>query len=351
MDRLAKPSLAAIKVLREVMRELAERESDWKLSPEKREANREARTAIHLKFFANRDEAGNVVYEHTDPRTCHGISPYDPREGTQPANGTSKVKRRAPLNGHTVNAVRLTVDCGSIERLTNAKGDVHWRSISKDNVTTWYGKTSKSRIADPEDPSRIFSWLICQSYDDKGNAIVYDYVDDKDVNIEEALANERNRDRTANRYLKHVKYGNRKPNRFSNWTATDPEGLTDWMFEVVLDYGEGAYVEAKPDNQETIYAHAELNASSNSHWPIRKDPFSIYRAGFEVRTYRLCRRVLMFHHFPEELGIDDCLVRSTDFTYSESPIASFITSVTQSGYVRKPEGEQPDRYLKKSLPP
>ena len=28
------------------------------------------------------------------------------------------------------------------------------------------------------------------------------------------------------------------------------------------------------------------------------DPFSSYRSGFEVRTYRLCQRVLMFHHFP-----------------------------------------------------
>src|SRR5262249_432363 len=41
-----------------------------------------------------------------------------------------------------------------------------------------------------------------------------------------------------------------------------------------------------------------------------------------------------------------CLVRSTDFGYTESPIASFITSVTQSGYVRQPDG----MYLKKSLP-
>ncbi|MGH7846492.1 MAG: hypothetical protein ACREQW_15165 [Candidatus Binatia bacterium] len=29
--------------------------------------------------------------------------------------------------------------------------------MSRDNITTWYGKTSKSRIADPADPARIFS--------------------------------------------------------------------------------------------------------------------------------------------------------------------------------------------------
>ena len=64
-----------------------------------------------------------------------------------------------------------------IERWTNVAdpADTFWRSISKDNITTWYGKTAESRIADPADPTRIFTWLICESYDDKGNVIVYDY--------------------------------------------------------------------------------------------------------------------------------------------------------------------------------
>ena len=36
-------------------------------------------------------------------------------------------------------------------------GDVHWRSISKDNILTLYGYDANSRIADPLDASRIFS--------------------------------------------------------------------------------------------------------------------------------------------------------------------------------------------------
>ena len=40
----------------------------------------------------------------------------------------------------------------------------------------------------------------------------------------------------------------------------------------------------------------------------------------------------------KRLKVDDYLVRSTEFTYSESPIASFITGVTQSGYVRQRKG-------------
>jgi RHS repeat-associated protein len=249
-----------------------------------------------------------------------------------------------------------------IERWTNTADatDVFWRSISKDNITTWYGRTAESRVADPIDPARIFSWLICQSYDDKGNAIVYAYQpEDSERIFEDAqgqlvpLACEGNRNdasRSVNRYLKRIKYGNRTPNRdLATWHATDPTQLSDdtWMFEVVFDYGEGHYTEAIADAQERIFAQARIDPAPGAHWPVRRDPFSTYRAGFEVRTYRLCQRVLMFHHFPEELGAPDYLVRSTDFAYNHGSIASFITEVTQSGYVRQTDGA----YLKKSLPP
>jgi RHS repeat-associated protein len=243
-----------------------------------------------------------------------------------------------------------------IERWMNQDDhqDTFWRSISKDNITTWYGKTAESRIADPADPSHIFSWLICQSYDDKGNAIVYKYVQENDEKVEYGQANERNRVRTANRYPKRIKYGNRKPNRDASWNATDPALLTqptDWMFEILFDYGEGHYKEQPPDADKRMFANATLAPPANGHWPARLDRFSTYRAGYEVRTYRLCRRVLMFRQFPQELETPDYLVRATEFTYAESPIASFITSVTQSGYVHRPIAGQPNRYLKKSLPP
>src|SRR6266508_1502526 len=48
-----------------------------------------------------------------------------------------------------------------IERWTNvATGEAYWRSITRDNVTTWYGKDDNSRIAGAS--GRVFSWLICQ---------------------------------------------------------------------------------------------------------------------------------------------------------------------------------------------
>ncbi|GAX46356.1 Mono(ADP-ribosyl)transferase SpvB [Tolypothrix sp. NIES-4075] len=83
-------------------------------------------------------------------------------------------------------------------------------------------------------------------------------------------------------------------------------------------------------------------------WRCRPDAFSSFRSGFEIRTYRLCQRVLMFHRFPEELGTDFYLVRSTDLTHRETPIATYLDAATQTGYVKQ---QASDRYLKKSLPP
>src|SRR5439155_11126615 len=164
----------------------------------------------------------------------------------------------SPRDGYLVRRFRPRIEglFARIERWTNLvdSADVFWRSISKDNITTWYGKTEESRVADPTDASRIFSWLICQSYDDKGNAIIYEYQREDSERIFEdqqgqpvALAHERNRNdatRSANRYLKRIKYGNRKPNRDAiTWNATDAVQLPNetWMFEVVFDYDDGHY--------------------------------------------------------------------------------------------------------------
>ena len=221
-------------------------------------------------------------------------------------------------------------------------GETYWRSIKKDNITTLYGKTEESRIADPNDLTRIFSWLICESYDDKGNAIRYQYKAEMFEGIHFDQAHEANRtpkSRSVIRYLKHIYYGNPTPRQLNE----DLSLRKDWLFEVVFDYGEHDLTNPKPGDAGV--------------WTVRNDPFSSYRSGFEVRTYRLCQRVLMFHHIPDLLdgtkGYEG-LVRSTDFKYSyeqtvdaiRDPIYSRLLSVTQTGY--KKDG---NRYIQKSLPP
>lgn len=246
-----------------------------------------------------------------------------------------------------------------IERWTHkTSGDVHWRSISKDNVLSIYGKDRESRIFDP-DPTKslnIFSWLICEVRDDKGNAVLYKYKEEDGIDVDLTSASERNRGdrndrrRKSNRYIKRILYGNRKP--LLNESGRRPRLLTDlpaaqledteWMFEVVFDYGE--HDKRVPTPIET------------GTWRARRDPHSSYLPGFEVRTIRLCRRVLMFHHIPN--GYDG-LVRSTDFTYdpqdsdeaqdsdyAHGPVYTFLQSVTHTGYRRVDDG-----YVKRSMPP
>ncbi len=255
-----------------------------------------------------------------------------------------RLEDKDTVPGFTIHRYRPRIEglFARIERWTNVdSGEMHWRSISKDNITTLYGKTPESCIADSDHPAYVFSWLICESYDDKGNAIRYEYKTENSDGVITAQVHERNRtpeSRAVNRYLKRIKYGNRTPRQPNE----DLSLRTDWMFEVVLDYGEHHPTNPRPDDLGV--------------WNVRNDPFSSYRAGFEVRTYRLCQRVLMFHHFPDEAEVrGDCLVRSTNFTYSyeenptdvRNPIYSLLLSVTQSGYKRNSEGG----YIQKSLPP
>ncbi|MGA9768045.1 MAG: SpvB/TcaC N-terminal domain-containing protein [Blastocatellia bacterium] len=246
-----------------------------------------------------------------------------------------------------------------IERWTRlGDGEMHWRSISTGNLLTIYGKDSQSRIADPLNALRIFGWLICETRDDRGNGISYEYVGENSVNLDLSQANEANRGEADNpvrqtgRYIKRIRYGNRIP--LLDNTGKRPLFLTEhaqenagWMFDVVFDYGDERYDESAPDAEARVFAQSTISNVAGQSWPVRRDPFSTYRSGFEVRTYRLCRRALIFHHFPNELGVDDYLIRSTEFTYDENPISSSITSVTESGYLRQQNGS----YLKKSLPP
>lgn len=307
---------------------------------------------------------------------------------TDPKTG-NRVFDEEVLNGYTIRRYRPRIEglFARIERWTrNSDLDVHWRSISKDNILTIYGRNEKSRIADPVDEKRVFSWLICESYDDKGNAIIYLYAAENDDAVSFTQVNERNRTRTANRYLKRIKYGNRKPMlidvntpsfRKSHVNQPDLEAA-DWMFEVVFDYNERHYEELPLDpniSESEQHRFAIASALQNCKWSVRPDPFSTYRAGFEVRTYRRCYRVLMFQNF-EELADEPYLVRSTEFNYKDldysgdiavdvelqhrgsTRIASVIQSITQSGYVQD-DTKSPvvlndvrySTYLKKSLPP
>jgi RHS repeat-associated protein len=303
--------------------------------------------SLSLPSITRRTDKGLPRYENKDESDVFILSGAEDLVPVLIEVSPGKWTRdEAPRGDYLVTRYRPRIEglFSRVERWTRqSDGDTYWRSISKDNVTTFYGRTPESRITDPDNPARIFTWLICQSDDDKGNSIVYGYKAEDSSGVSLADVNERNRSpasRSAEPYPKTIRYCN-TPSRLVEPDITK----LSWLFEVVFDYGEGHYLPQPPDAEGREFVSASVDGGQP--WPVRQDPFSRYRAGFEVRTYRLCRRVLMFHHFAAELGTSDYLVRATELGYRETPVASFVTSVVQSGFVSQADGT----YLKRSLPP
>ena len=250
---------------------------------------------------------------------------------------------------------RIEGSFARIEKIYHAGHGVYWKVTTGNNTVTIFGRSADARIADPGNPEHIFQWMPEFSYDDKGNWIRYEYKKEDLVNVPNEVYEKNRRAGIApftNTYLKRIAYGNRVAYYADKAKPYDaqPPANDAFFFELVMDYGE----------------HNELNPlpQDNGQWEGRADAFSSYRSGFEIRTSRLCRRILMFHHFndekqfvgtPEESAFgENYLVRSLDLTYTPSSInnsgqaeVTYLTSVTQSGYIRKPGGS----YSKKSLPP
>ncbi len=95
--------------------------------------------------------------------------------------------------GSAIQRYRPRIEGGfaRIERWTRlSDGDAHWRILSPDNVLAVFGRDEKSRIADPADEHRDFSWLLCETRDDRGNATLYQYKREDSVGVDVTLPHE-----------------------------------------------------------------------------------------------------------------------------------------------------------------
>lgn len=185
-----------------------------------------------------------------------------------------------------------------------------WLVHSIDGSLHLFGKADTARVADPGDPQRVASWLLQESLSAHGEHISYEY------KTEEAAPAPH--DYRAQRYLQKVLYGNAEASsHLYGWT--DPAPSPAWHFHLLIDYGERTLDREKKPTYEPL-----------TPWPVRSDPFHTYGNGFEVGTRRLCHQVLMFHHFPQELGANPMLVRRllleyrpTSLGYSQLVAANF----------------------------
>lgn len=220
---------------------------------------------------------------------------------------------------------RLEAGCPRIERWRNQHTDeLHWRVTDHANIESRYGVSGDARIADPDDPTRVFEWLLEERRDPYGNVLRFEYAPEDGAGVDFNTPFERGRTDTgfAQRYLKRALYCNDQPGVAGGF-----------RMQLVFDYGDHDADAPTPDPDPALT------------WLPRPDPFSTNRPGFEVRTYRLCRRVLMFHEF-DELGPEPCLIQSLDLAYDSSDTLTKLTSVTSTGYIRRN-----GTYSKASRPP
>ncbi|MCL6703595.1 SpvB/TcaC N-terminal domain-containing protein [Pseudomonas sp. T1.Ur] len=257
----------------------------------------------------------NVPLGAISRRTREGVPTYTQRDvilgpDAQPLLPEQDVKGAVVETFHArFNGLELDTTYTVTRHFPRVESDFsrieHWRS-DDDPAGFWlvqgangdlhlYGKTMLARIADPDNPEKVAQWLLQESLNPVGEHIYYHY-------REESQRTQYPRDTRAQRYLASVHYG--------NFSATNDEHLylwlgnipvqVKWHFELVLDYGERTTA-----IDQTPSHHAEGNGM------LRQDPFSSFAYGFELRTLRLCRQVLMFHYFPSEtsMGPAPVLVR------------------------------------------
>ena len=216
----------------------------------------------------------------------------------------------------------------------SADGVVHWRSISRDNILTVYGLDPNSRIADPRKSAHVFSWLICAAMTTRATRSSTTTSRRMTATSIWPSPPSENRSRTANRYLKRIRYGNRDP------VLLDPPRpgfraphLPRRSREARTGCSASCSTMARGIT-EAAAARGQVFARrrrARHGWPTRADPFSTFRSGFEVRTYRLCRRALMFHHFPATAGRRR---RAGEVDFVRLPggaFGSFLEHVVQAG--------------------
>lgn len=226
----------------------------------------------------------------------------------QPLPTTYTVRRYVP---------RVDQSLCRFERWSSGDDPGFWLLFEPDGSVHVYGKRPDARLCDPAAPDHVAEWHIQESLTALGARTTYEYAPEDGSGVPED-----DRDRHAARYLSRVRYGNPSGSEtLLAWRETGPS-VEPSFFELLFDYGSRSFDEASVPSYE-----------ATKPWPVRDDPISDTTYGFECRTHRLCRQVLMFHHIPE-LGPDPVLVRRLLLTYDVSKRFSLLVRCGWTAYAR-----------------
>ncbi|WP_448096752.1 SpvB/TcaC N-terminal domain-containing protein [Luteibacter yeojuensis] len=212
----------------------------------------------------------------------------------------------------------------------SAGTDVFWLIHGPDGTVHLYGKSARTEhaLTDGRPPS-IAEWLLEESVAANGEHVCYEYVAEDGAGLDDndgLGTGWQGRDRQCRRYLQRVRYGNHAPATEEGvlvpFLMRARPGLHQWHFDLVFDYGA---------RDVDLAATPGYDIPAQTHWPLRADPVSHYRYGFEVRTLRLCHQVLMFHTFPD-LGTEPVLVRRLLLEYDAQPTVTQLVAAHVVGY-------------------
>ena len=161
---------------------------------------------------------------------------------------------------------------------------------------------------------RIFSWLICETHDDKGNVMVYGY-EARGLAGRGSAAHERTQPRNP---------ATRRRTATSSGfvTATPPRYCPARSRRYAGQLAGHVAVRAGARLRRTRRGGGGRSPTSNDRGGgiDGPDPFSTLPRRLRVPHLPASARVLMFHHFPDDPAVGaNCLVRSTDFLRACEP--------------------------------
>ncbi len=207
-------------------------------------------------------------------KTSKGVPRYDEARDTFILSGSEDLVPVEELRDTTTRYQPRTE--GLFARILHHRSarDNYWEVQSKDGLISLYGTPPPNpsppawddpvALRDPLKPQHVFAWKLTETRDPFGNRIRYDYVRD---------SGEQGTHKWDQPLLKRIYYAD----------YTD-QGGTKFLVSVTFDYED------------------------------RPDPFSEYRAGFEIRATKRCTRITVQTHAGQ-----DRAVREYRFHYENDP--------------------------------
>jgi YD repeat-containing protein len=236
-------------------------------------------------------------------KTSAGVPRYDDLQDTFIISGAEDL---VPVPGGPAETTRFRPRTeGLFARITHLRdqNNDYWEVRTKDGLVSAYGTPGVSgndpaTVADPANRSRVFAWKLSRTIDPFGNRI--DYVYERDAIQTDGPHH------WDQLYLSQIRYA---------------------------DYGD-------PANPRFL-------VTVKFFYENRPDPFSEYRAGFEIRTVRRCTRIEVLTQPDAEI-----LTRAYSFTYlDQSDITGSKPPHNDVSLLCRIKVAGHDGNLKEELPP